>query len=119
MALEHRDVADPVVLGQVEREREAVHAAADDHDVVTRLQLAAAEELAATQQPGHASTSAQSVRIRSSMNAPSIAGTRIVRRPGSTRTFAPIRATSPWSEARLGERELGEARERLGDVLAR
>ncbi len=37
--LEHGDVRDPVVLRQVVRGREPVRAAADDHDVVARLQL--------------------------------------------------------------------------------
>ena len=40
VALEHGDVADAVVLGEVERERQPVHAAAHDHHVVARLQLA-------------------------------------------------------------------------------
>ena len=37
--LQHRDVADPVLLGEIEGGRQPVPAAADDHDVVGGLRL--------------------------------------------------------------------------------
>ena len=64
-AFEHGDVADAVDLGQVVGEREAVHAAADDHHVVARTELALLEEPNGPQQPGHRRSSAASTSMRS------------------------------------------------------
>ena len=55
--LEHRHVADPVVLGEVVRGGEAVRAAADDHDVVGVLELAApAPHAAGAEEVTHAAS---------------------------------------------------------------
>ena len=51
--LEDRDVADPVTRREVVGERQPVHAAPDDHDVVVRLRLGPAEEHAPAEDPGH------------------------------------------------------------------
>ena len=53
--LEHADVGDPVVAGQVVGGREAVRAAADDHHVVAVAQLAAAAATSGACGTGHAS----------------------------------------------------------------
>src|SRR6185369_310788 len=51
--LEDRDVVDPVTRREVVRERQAVHPAPDDHDVVPTLRLGPAEEHAPAEDPGH------------------------------------------------------------------
>ena len=56
-AFEDGDVADAVDLREVVREREAVHAAADDHHVVAGPELALLEEPDLPQQTGHRSSS--------------------------------------------------------------
>src|SRR6185295_2947329 len=99
---EHGDVADAVVLGQVVGEREAVHAAADDHDVVARPELAPLEEPNGPQEPGHRRSSAASISTRSRTCAATIEGTSRSIRSASTRIRTPTRATSPTREPEAG-----------------
>ena len=46
--LQHRDIGDPVLLGEIERGRQPVPAAADDDDVVGRLELGVAPDAASS-----------------------------------------------------------------------
>jgi hypothetical protein len=57
--LEDRDVADPLTGREVVGERQAVHPAADDHDVVPTFRLGPAEEHAPAEDPGHEVGTAQ------------------------------------------------------------
>ena len=51
--LEHRDIRDAMTLGQIVRGREAVHAAADDDDVIARAGFLGSKERAAAKQAAH------------------------------------------------------------------
>jgi hypothetical protein len=57
-ALEHRDLPDPVPRGEVVRERQTVHAAAHDHDVVPPRERPLAEEPTTPEQARHRASSA-------------------------------------------------------------
>jgi hypothetical protein len=91
-ALEHRDLPDPVVGGEVVGEREPVHAAADHHDVVGRFEVVRSEQLSAAQQAAHRGTSSRRRRRWASNEA----GTKTVRTSSSAKTRAGTPATAPW-----------------------
>ena len=89
VALEDGDVRDAVVRREVVREREPVHPAADDDDVVARREVAPLEERPVAEQPRHAGTSAARGRPRLARDAragarATCAGTRS-RRPSVSR----------------------------------
>ena len=92
-ALEHGDVADPVLGREVVRERESVHPAADDHDVVSVAQLPTREVRPSPEQAAHAglpdvSNAFPQVRLPVRGHETRIASP-------STNTRATTRATSP------------------------
>src|SRR5439155_25044118 len=94
--LEHRDVADPMLAREVVRDREPLDAAADDDDVVRRLQLAL--------RPPHPPREEQVLHERSrspseSKNAPRLTVASTSRPRASICTFSPDVAASGGSSA--------------------
>src|SRR4029453_8369377 len=89
-------------LGEMVREREAVHAAADDDHVVAGPELLLLEETDLPQQTGHRRSSAQSVWMPSRPCADTIEGTSRPIRSPSTRIRTPTPATPPTREPAIG-----------------
>ena len=102
---------------EVEGEREPVHAAADDHDVVARLQVAPREELPSLEQPAHDRAPPPRRRgCASSAWAESIAGTKIVTPAAHDQHFRRGPRHLALDPALRRQLELGEPGERVGCV---